>query len=217
MDVEIGKNYGRYLSKIFDGKKYTQEETEDILFNGITLPQIAKISEIIQEEKFQVFLKYVWNSKENKIARKREIPNSAIDLNNKIVELIHYYQDKGFSFYEEIKKSSLARVMVEDLFSSYNKTCYCLTNARKSINEIGSISELKLNIDEYENLGVEVRKYMTNMLCYQNVSDRELWRYDIENDAVGSVLKEYFNCEDKGKFVNHLSVYISDMKKLRIK
>lgn len=215
MDVDIEKKYGERISSIFDGKEYTQKETEDILINGITLPQIEIIRNIMNGIKFKEFQELIWESKENKMTSKKDLNNSAIDLNNKIVELIQYYKCKGFSFYDDIKKTSLARTIVEDLLSSYDKTRYCLVNARNRVNEMPNILTVKLNLDEYEDLEIQVGNYIMNMFCYQKVSEKELWKYNIEKDAVGSILKEFFNCKDKGKFLNHLKIYIEDMKKLR--
>ena len=205
------------IGEKFEGKNYTDEEVEKILFDEIIMQERNEISNVFSDEAFLDFKEALWETDANIMTKHREIPNSSIFLNNKIVEILNYYRAKGQSFYQDIQKNSIAKLILEKVFSIYNQAFKCLNSAMEAIETTEGIDDFRMNVDEFTELYIALNKYLVNMFKYQKISDKELWKFDIEKHIVGTIFEEFINCKDKGKYIAKLKIYLEDLKKLRIK
>ena len=198
----------------FEGKNYKDEEIENILFNEVIMGERNKFEAIFQDEMFIDFLEELWDSEANMITKKREIFNLALFLNNKVVEIVDFFRRRGISFYKELNDTSVAGLALESVFHKYNDTLKYLENAIDSVRQMDSVSEVKLNVDEFKTIFEQLNRYFINMRKYQLDSDRNVWNYSIEKDIVNDILQEFFDSPDKGKFLKKLSIYLRDLRRL---
>lgn len=146
---------------------------------------------------------------------KAQLPNPAITLNNKIVEIGQQYIKRDMGFYSE---SSLKSVILSSLMKKYEKAYEKLELAVK-------VSKDPYFYEDYEESLVfdnflkktNANKYHSPLeIVYDsyNKDNKEIELYSIQNNIVSDILDRYNNYKDKNIANEMLEKYKIELKDL---
>lgn len=205
------------ISSNFDGKDYSEDKVRDILFNKILAPKIEFFNSVISNEFYNEYVKELWEKRNqiyhDDIKYDNRIDNISVMLNNKIIQISNYFKAHNMPFYENFSKTSLARVVICDLFSYYNSGIDFFKNSYVITKKANDLPDEFENTDQAVEFYNDIMIFLNDLTKYQAISNK-LWDYNFENYIFSSIMNEYYKCTDKSNYKQKLDIYIKELKQM---
>lgn len=205
------------ITSNFNSNNYSEDKINDILFNKLINNKVEQYDEIINNEFFAEFISQIWYNR-NEIfvdifTQNDNIDNISIELNNKIIEVLHFFKKNNISYYQELTKTSLSRLVTSSLFDIYSKGFNYLKETFELTEQLKNKHESFKNSKEASDFFRDIKNAVRLIEKYQ-VQSNKLWDFNFEKNILSCIIDEFYACEEKETFKKDLKIYIEELKQL---
>lgn len=205
------------ITSNFNSNNYSEDKIKDILFNKLINNKFEQYDEIINNEFFAEFISQIWYNR-NEIfvdifTQNDNIDNISIELNNKIIEVLHFFKKNNISYYQELTKTSLSRLVTSSLFDMYSKGFNYLKETFELTEQLKNKHESFKNSKEASDFLRDLKRSISLLEKYQ-VQSNKLWNFDFEKNILSCIIDEFYECEEKESFKEELKIYIDQLNEI---